>query len=217
MSTTASPHWCRRSPGETPIGGPRRRSEASPSTSVSRGLQSAGTRWGSSTSLVTSDSSRTCSPGSAVSTSRCSWSPRMKAGCRSPRNTSPFSIFSAWHTVSSRSPESILPTRTLIELSKIDVDEHVVGSVAESWPVVTVSAVTGEGIDDLVEALETELTAAGPTPDVGRPRMWIDRAFGIYRGRGCRHGNLDGRISLGRRSAAVLSRTGGTGAEPPVA
>jgi len=67
----------------------------------------------------------------------------------------------------------------LIELSKIDVDEHVVGSVAESWPVVTVSAATGEGIDDLVEALETELTAAGPTPDVGRPRMWIDRAFGI--------------------------------------
>jgi selenocysteine-specific elongation factor len=67
----------------------------------------------------------------------------------------------------------------LIELSKIDVEEHVAGSVAESWPVVPVSAVTGEGIDDLVEALDAELTAAGATPDVGRPRMWIDRAFGI--------------------------------------
>ena len=54
----------------------------------------------------------------------------------------------------------------LIELSKIDVEEHVQGSVAELWPVVTVSAVTGQGIDDLVEALEAELTAAGPTPDM---------------------------------------------------
>ena len=67
----------------------------------------------------------------------------------------------------------------LIELSKIDVEEHVQGTVAEPRPVVTVSAVTGQGIDDLVEALEAELTAAGPTPDIGRPRMWIDRAFGI--------------------------------------
>ena len=67
----------------------------------------------------------------------------------------------------------------LVELSKIDVEEHVAGSVAESWPVVEVSAVTGQGIDDLVEALAAELAEAGPTTDTGRPRMWIDRAFGI--------------------------------------
>jgi len=67
----------------------------------------------------------------------------------------------------------------LVELSRIDVEEHVAGSVAESWPVVEVSAVTGQGIDDLVETLAAELAAAGPTTDTGRPRMWIDRAFGI--------------------------------------
>lgn len=67
----------------------------------------------------------------------------------------------------------------LIELSTIDVADHIAGTVAESWPVVAVSAATGEGIDDLLEALEAELNAAGPAPAVGRPRMWIDRAFGI--------------------------------------
>ncbi|MGB5167161.1 MAG: selenocysteine-specific translation elongation factor [Acidimicrobiia bacterium] len=67
----------------------------------------------------------------------------------------------------------------LIELSTIDVEEHVADTVAESWPVVAVSAVTGDGIDDLVQALEAELAAAGPARDTGRPRMWIDRAFGI--------------------------------------
>ena len=67
----------------------------------------------------------------------------------------------------------------LIELSMLDVEEHVNGTVAESWPVVGVSAVTGQGIEDLVAAIEGALTAAGPAPDVGSPRMWVDRAFGI--------------------------------------
>jgi len=67
----------------------------------------------------------------------------------------------------------------LVELSMLDVEEHIAATVAEAWPVIEVSAVTGQGIDDLVAALETELAAAGPTPDTGSPRMWVDRAFGI--------------------------------------
>ena len=67
----------------------------------------------------------------------------------------------------------------LIELSTIDIDEHVAGTVAEAWPVIEVSATTGTGIDELIAALEEALTAAGPPTNVGRPRMWIDRAFGI--------------------------------------
>jgi selenocysteine-specific elongation factor len=88
----------------------------------------------------------------------------------------------------------------LIELSKIDVEEHVVGTVAQSWPVVDVSAVTGRGIDDLIEALEGELTAAGPTPDLGRPRMWIDRTFGIAGAGVVATGTLTGgSVSVGDR------------------
>ena len=67
----------------------------------------------------------------------------------------------------------------LIELTLIDIAEHVAGTVAQSWPVVAVSAVTGEGMDELAGVLEAELSAAGPAPALGRPRMWIDRAFGI--------------------------------------
>jgi len=88
----------------------------------------------------------------------------------------------------------------LIELSKIDVEEHVAGTAAETWPVVEVSAVTGQGIEDLVAALERELTSAGPAPDAGRPRMWIDRAFGISGAGVVATGTLTGGpISVGDR------------------
>jgi len=67
----------------------------------------------------------------------------------------------------------------LIELSTDEINEHVAGTVAASWPIVEVSAPTGDGLDRVVEALSDELAAAGPTLDIGRPRMWIDRAFTI--------------------------------------
>jgi selenocysteine-specific elongation factor len=67
----------------------------------------------------------------------------------------------------------------LIELSTIDIAEHVAGTVAEGWPVIEVSATTGSGIDDLVASLVDALASAGPPRDLGRPRMWIDRAFAI--------------------------------------
>jgi selenocysteine-specific elongation factor len=88
----------------------------------------------------------------------------------------------------------------LVELSRIDVEEHIAGTVAESWPVVEVSAVTGQGIDDLVEALGAALAAAGPPADTGRPRMWIDRAFGIAGAGVVATGTLvDGSLSIGDR------------------
>ena len=67
----------------------------------------------------------------------------------------------------------------LVELSLLDIEEHVEGTVAESWPILEVSAVSGEGLDELIASLGAVLAAAGPPPDTGRPRMWVDRAFGI--------------------------------------
>ena len=67
----------------------------------------------------------------------------------------------------------------LIELSTLDVEEHVASTVAETWPIIEVSALTGQGIDDLAAALGEALAAAGPPRDAGSPRMWVDRAFGI--------------------------------------
>jgi selenocysteine-specific elongation factor len=88
----------------------------------------------------------------------------------------------------------------LIELSTIDIAEHVEGTVAESWPVVEVSATTGAGMDELVASLVDALAEAGAPPNLGRPRMWIDRAFAISGAGVVVTGTLvDGSISVGDR------------------
>lgn len=88
----------------------------------------------------------------------------------------------------------------MIELSTIDIADHTVGTVAESWPVVEVSATTGAGMDDLIASLIAALASAGPPRDLGRPRMWIDRAFGISGAGVVVTGTLvDGSLSVGDR------------------
>ena len=64
------------------------------------------------------------------------------------------------------------------ELALAEVEEQVTGTVAQHAPIVPVDSVTGEGIDRLVEQLDAAV--AGTTvPDLGRPRMWVDRSFTI--------------------------------------
>jgi len=88
----------------------------------------------------------------------------------------------------------------LIELSTIDIAEHVEGTVAESWPVIEVSAVAGTGVEALIESLVGALSDIGPPRDLGRPRMWIDRAFAISGAGVVVTGTLvDGSISVGNR------------------
>jgi len=88
----------------------------------------------------------------------------------------------------------------LIELSTIDIVEHVAGTVAESWPVIEVSAMTGAGMDELVASLIEALASAGPPKNLGRPRMWIDRAFAISGAGVVATGTLvDGSLALGDR------------------
>ena len=65
------------------------------------------------------------------------------------------------------------------ELAEMEIAEATAGSVLATYPVVAVSAVTGEGMGDLQAALVAALDAVGPRPDGDRPRLWIDRAFHI--------------------------------------
>ncbi len=46
-------------------------------------------------------------------------------------------------------------------------------------PVVAVSSTTGRGLDELRSALDAELADARPRPDLGRPRLPVDRSFAI--------------------------------------
>lgn len=65
------------------------------------------------------------------------------------------------------------------ELAELELADRVEGTTMERWPIVPVSAVTGEGIDALRTALLDQLEEAGPPADSARPRLWVDRSFVI--------------------------------------
>ncbi len=65
----------------------------------------------------------------------------------------------------------------LADLAAAEVTERTSGTLLADWPVIAVSPVTGAGMDELRTALAGALERAGPPRDIGRPRMWIDRAF----------------------------------------
>lgn len=66
-----------------------------------------------------------------------------------------------------------------IELVMADVEEVLKGTSLEGSPLVPCSAVTGAGIPELLSTLEERLDRTPEKRDVGRPRLWIDRAFTI--------------------------------------
>ncbi len=64
-----------------------------------------------------------------------------------------------------------------IELVEADLRETLVGTVLEDAPIVSVSARSGEGLEELVHALQSALSLHPHRPDLGRPRLPIDRVF----------------------------------------
>ena len=69
--------------------------------------------------------------------------------------------------------------RTTLELARDEVRERVEGTALASSEVVACSAKDGNGLEHLLEALDRALERAPDPIDVGRPRLWIDRAFTI--------------------------------------
>lgn len=64
-------------------------------------------------------------------------------------------------------------------IAELEISESVAGTSLEDWPVVPVSAVTGDGMAALRRALAAAVAAAGDSPDTDRPRLWVDRSFTI--------------------------------------
>ncbi|MEO8745708.1 MAG: selenocysteine-specific translation elongation factor [Candidatus Dormiibacterota bacterium] len=64
-----------------------------------------------------------------------------------------------------------------LDLVRAEVVKALDGTSLEGAAMIPFSAVTGAGKADLVSALDTLLDAAEPRPDVGRPRLPIDRVF----------------------------------------
>lgn len=62
------------------------------------------------------------------------------------------------------------------ELATLDVLDRIEGTTLEGWPIVDVSPITGEGMDELVSEITRVLDSA-PARDASGFRMWVDRAF----------------------------------------
>jgi selenocysteine-specific elongation factor len=65
-----------------------------------------------------------------------------------------------------------------LAIAEDEVAERVAGTALEGAPIVPVSATTGEGIGDLVAALDAMLAGA-PVPTTARARLFVDRVFSI--------------------------------------
>lgn len=74
--------------------------------------------------------------------------------------------------------KSDLVENDLLELAASEVTERLGGSKLSHAAVVPVSAATGAGISELITALTGELFR-WEARDVGRPRLWVDRAFTV--------------------------------------
>jgi selenocysteine-specific elongation factor len=64
-----------------------------------------------------------------------------------------------------------------LDLIEADLRETLAGTVLADAPIVQVSARTGAGLDDLIQALQDILAQRPHRPDLGRPRLPVDRVF----------------------------------------
>jgi selenocysteine-specific elongation factor len=83
-----------------------------------------------------------------------------------------------------------------LELASLEVGERVAGTFLESAETVPVDALSGTGLEALRSAMDEMLAALPDSPDLGRPRLWVDRSFAI-RGAGT---VLTGTLTGGRIS-----------------
>ena len=66
-----------------------------------------------------------------------------------------------------------------VELVAADVSDTLDGTALEGAPIVSVSARTGQGLDELMAALQDTLARVEPRRDRGHPRLPVDRVFSI--------------------------------------
>jgi selenocysteine-specific elongation factor len=73
----------------------------------------------------------------------------------------------------------LVPDPEWLEMVQSDVRQALRGTVLADAPIVPVSARSGQGLPELVHALETCLVESPTRPDLGRARLPVDRVFTI--------------------------------------
>ncbi|TEU03963.1 MAG: selenocysteine-specific translation elongation factor [Dehalococcoidia bacterium] len=64
-----------------------------------------------------------------------------------------------------------------LELVTLEVGDVLAGTTLAQAPIIAVSALTGEGLPELVSTIDRVLDSATPKKDIGRPRLPVDRVF----------------------------------------
>jgi selenocysteine-specific elongation factor len=66
-----------------------------------------------------------------------------------------------------------------LALATEEIEERLGETTLAGIPVIPCSAVTGRGLEDLVAAVDGAVTRSAAAPDLGAPRLWVDRVFTI--------------------------------------
>lgn len=66
-----------------------------------------------------------------------------------------------------------------VDLVQLEIHEKLAGTVLADAPILPVSARTGYGLAELRAAISQQLQTAEPRPNLGRPRLPIDRVFSL--------------------------------------
>ncbi|MFC1978124.1 selenocysteine-specific translation elongation factor [Chloroflexota bacterium] len=91
-----------------------------------------------------------------------------------------------------------------LDLVRMDIEELISPTCLSQAPIVAVSAVTGEGLPELVSAIDELLSFTEPKKDIGRLRLPIDRVFTIAGSGTVVTGTLlDGALSVGQEVEIV--------------
>lgn len=92
----------------------------------------------------------------------------------------------------------------MLELATLEAGEVLAGTSMEQAPIIAVSAVTGEGLPELVATIDRVLDKAAPKRDSGKPRLPIDRVFTMSGFGTVVTGTLiDGHLSVGQEVEVV--------------
>ncbi len=94
----------------------------------------------------------------------------------------------------------------MLSLVRLEIEELIASTSIAGAPIVAVSALTGAGLPGLVAAIDNLLDTTDPRPDLGRPRLPIDRIFTIAGSGTVVTGTLiDGSLTVGQEVEIVPS------------
>ena len=102
--------------------------------------------------------------------------------------------------------KSDLVDEEMVELVQAEVEDALKETTFEGAPMVAVSAYTGQGLDQLRDAIDTMLDSTEARHDLGRPRLAADRCFTVAGFGTVVTGTLiDGTLSIGQEVELALS------------